>query len=182
MNDYLEEIDHHFEGFFSDVETKSVAVTKSLNNEKEEFRLSYRRLVSIQAWRSEIFEKDGAIAGAEFFREAQNDVLVSHVLARQGAWRMALMAMRSCVENALFSLFYIDHPVELELWKIGEHRLGFTETISYIANHPNFRELPETFSGVAGLKREYATLSKAVHASASHFRCKAGVIHPAASF
>lgn len=169
-NDYLAEIDSNFEKFFVDLEVKAAAVNKALSANKNDFRDSYRRIVSIQAWRAEIFEKGSITNGVEFFREAQNDALVSHALARQGAWRVALMALRSCIENVLCGLYYIDHPVELELWRLGEHKLGFTQTVNYLVNHPVFRGFSETSSGISGLKQEYSTLSRAVHASANLFR------------
>lgn len=170
MRDYIEEIDNNFSIFFDEIETKLFKVIKELNTNRDDFSASYRRLVSMQAWRTELLENGNIATGAEFFREAQNDALVSHALARQGAWRVSLMALRSCIENTLFCLFYNDHPVELDLWRAGEHRLGFSETINYLSNHPKFRDLPETFTGISGLKSEYSTLSKAVHASSKLFR------------
>ena len=50
-----------------------------------------------------------------FFLEAQNDALVSHVFGNLGSWRSALKALRSCIENVAFCLYYKDHPVELHL-------------------------------------------------------------------
>ena len=137
---------------------------------REAFKESYRRLVSFQAWNSELLDNTACSDTKGFFIEAQNDALMSHALARQGAWRVALMSLRSCIENTLFGLFYINHPVELKLWKVGSHKLGFSEVKNYLMKHPDFSGLPDKVTGISELEKEYATLSKAVHGSSSSFR------------
>lgn len=170
MNNYIEEVDNNFDNFFEEVKISSINAFDSLSVNKEDFKESYRRLTSFQAWNSELL-KDVACADTKgFFLEAQNDALMSHALARQGAWRVALMSLRSCIENTLFGLYYINHPVELKLWKVGSHKLGFSEVKNYLMKHPDFSGLPDKVTGISELEKEYATLSKAVHGSSSSFR------------
>lgn len=177
MNNYIEEVDNNFDRFFISASDDVASVTQQLNTKKDRFKDSYRKLVSLQAWRSEIVEQAMDSKAAEFFKEAQNDALMSHSLARQGAWRVALMSLRSCVENILFGLYYCDHLVELEQWENGEHKLGFSEVTSYLNRHPMFKTFSEQQTGIEGIKTEYATLSKAVHGSSRLFRMtKAGDI------
>ncbi|MEW5009884.1 MAG: hypothetical protein AB1Y36_11530 [Cycloclasticus sp.] len=177
MNNYIDEVDNNFDRFFISASNDVANVTLQLNTKKDRFKDSYRRLVSLQAWRSEIIDRTIDSKASEFFKEAQNDALMSHSLARQGAWRVALMSLRSCVENILFGLYYCDHSVELEQWDSGEHKLGFTEVASYLNRHPMFKPFTEQQTGIEGIKTEYSTLSKAVHGSSRLFRMtKAGAI------
>ncbi len=148
-----------------------------LEKNKDRYKDSYRRSVSIRAWRSELIDKLMTEDAGAFFKEAHNDVLMSHVLARQGAWRVALMSLRSCIENILFGLYYHQHPVELELWELGKNKLGCAESLTYLSNHPTFLNIDDEISGIAMIKREYSTLSKAVHGSAKSFRMtKSGLV------
>ena len=129
---------------------------------------SYRRVASLQAWRGHLETRisEGSLA---FFLEAQNDALTSHVFASLGSWRSALKALRSCIDNLLFCLYYKDHAVELRLWHEGKHKLTFAEHFTYLDNHPDRVIVPQ-IDGIPVLRAEYATLSKAVHASAKSFR------------
>lgn len=103
------------------------------------------------------------------FLEAQNDALVSLVLASVAMWRPALQTLRSCLENVLGACYYADHPVESKLWEMGQHRIGFASLIDYFARHPVSFELPGVPRPLQGLSSEYSTLSRAVHASARSF-------------
>ena len=170
MTTFETEVEANFELYFSKLPNDVSSAIDSLNSEKSKYFESYKRLISLQAWNSSIMGNDAQPAALCFYSEAQNDALASHSLARQGAWRVALMSLRSSIENLLFCLYYIDHPVELRLWDEGKHKLGFTEIINYLSKHPSFSSVDENFSGLATLKGEYGLLSKAVHASAKSFR------------
>lgn len=134
------------------------------------FEQSYVNICTIQAWRTAVVLPHMPEGASAFFFEAQNDLLISHCLARCGSFRQALKALRGAIENVYFSLFYKDHPVEMQKWEDGRHKPGFTELTSYFEGHPsNFgHQLP--LQCIGALKDEYATLSKAVHGSAKAFR------------
>lgn len=132
---------------------------------------SYRRVVSLQAWRSELLEAHLSEGVFEFFLEAQNDALTSHIVAQSGMWRGALQALRSCIENTLQAIYYKDHPIELRLWH--EQRLTFRQLEAYFVGHPD-KPGDSNVAAVGQLSAEYATLSRAVHASAQSFRMAAG--------
>lgn len=174
MHAFINEVDVNFEKFFTAVPSGVDNALTSLAAEKEKFKYSYRRVVSLQAWQSELIENLIENEAADFFKEAQNDALTSHYLARQGAWRVSLMSLRSCIENVLWGIYYAEHPVELFQWKNGDHRLGFTESIGYVAKHPAFKNISETLSGIAIIKGEFSTLSRAVHGSSKLFRMTKG--------
>jgi hypothetical protein len=178
MQNYLDEVDGNFARFYASLLGEIGNTINGLAAQEQQFKESYRRLVSLQAWRGELIEKIVPPAAEAFFKEAQNDGLMSHSLARQGAWRVALMSLRSCIENTLYGLYYMDHPVELAQWQSGGFKLGFTDSINYLTKHPRFEGIGEQNSGIDIIKAEYATLSKAVHGSAHSFRVtKTGEIH-----
>lgn len=143
-------------------------VSAELSKDGPFYLASYRRLTSLQAWRAhlETHISEGSLA---FFLEAQNDALTSHVFACLGSWRSALKALRSCIDNILFCLYYKDHPVELEMWHAGNHKPTFSDLFSYLEHHPACVRTA-TLDAVQPLRNEYTTLSKAVHASAKSFR------------
>jgi hypothetical protein len=67
----------------------------------------------------------------------------------------------------------MDHPVELRLWQIGNHRLGFKELESYFRSHPDLIGVELAPHIFQELTTEYSTLSRAVHGSAVSFRMTA---------
>jgi hypothetical protein len=70
----------------------------------------------------------------------------------------------------MFCQYYKDHPVEMRLWLQGKHRPAFSEIFNYFQKHPDIENLQNDLAGMQGLKTEYETLSRAVHASSSSFR------------
>ena len=169
MDQLKREIEANFDKFSEDWKQKMLEAMADLDKSQDIYLKSYARLTSLQTWRNHLDSRisSGSLA---FFLEAQNDALVSHVLARLGSWRSALKSLRSCIENTLFCLFYMDHPIELQQWHLGAHRLGFTETITYFERHPQVITVNLQLTGIPRLKEEYSTLSKAVHGSAKSFR------------
>jgi hypothetical protein len=168
MSLLLKETEANFKTFDSDWRTDMAAVTSELTKDSAVYLGSYRRLISLQAWRNHLEPRisEGSLA---FFLEAQNDALTSHVFANLGSWRSALKALRSVIDNLLYTLYYKDHPVELRLWHEGKHKLTFAEHFTYLDNHPCRVEVTQ-IDAMPVLRAEYATLSKAVHASAKTFR------------
>lgn len=164
----LSETEQNFKTFDSDWRAEVGRVSAELAKDSPTYLESYRRLVSLQAWRSFLDGRSSADSLA-FFLEAQNDALTSHVFANLGSWRSALKALRACIDNTLYFLYYKDHPVELKLWHDGNHKLTFAEHFTYLDNHPDRVQAPEV-DPMPALRSEYATLSKAVHASAKGFR------------
>lgn len=169
MDQLMQEIEANFDRFSINWKDQMLAVKAELDIYRGKYLESYKRLVSLQAWRDhlEVHISEDSLA---FFLEAQNDALVSHVLARLGSWRSALKSLRSCIENVMFCLYYMDHPVELKLWQVGAHRLAFTDLVKYFEQHPQVTSVNASVTGLSILKAEYSTLSRAVHGSAVHFR------------
>jgi len=169
MSNLEKELAANFQGFRADWTVQASANWKALEP-LDVYEKSYRRIACLHALKNEIVLPNFSEGSAAFFLEAHNDALVSHVNASFGAWRSALQALRSCIENSLNAIYYRDHPVELELWGQGNFRMGFSELLSYVERHPKLSAFHNTKTGVQFLHDEYATLSRAVHASAVDFR------------
>lgn len=175
MSSLTKEVDKNCDDFSAEwpkTLASSISSIDKLSQTKAIRYESYRRLTSLQAWRSYVLEPNVGNDSLAFFLEAQNDALISHVNALMGASRVALKALRSLVENTLCMIYYMDHPVELRMWADGKHRLGFTELLEYLRKHPEFVDAKdaETVTGLDLLKREYRQLSAAVHGSSKSFR------------
>jgi hypothetical protein len=164
----LKETEANFKSFDAAWRQAMDRVGGELAKEGATFLTSYRRLVSLQAWRAFLQSRISASSLA-FFLEAQNDALVSHVFANLGSWRAALKSLRSCIENVAFCLYYKDHPVEFQLWETGKHKPPISDYLNYLEHHPQ-RVTVASVDPIPHLQTEYSTLSKAVHASAKSFR------------
>lgn len=167
------EIDANHSAFSSAWSAEMMRVHESLSSQDHIFCDCYRRLTSLQAWRSELLDSIIDSGPLEFFVESQNDGLVSLVLARLGSFRAALQSLRSLVENTLSTAYYMHHPIELELWHSGSHRIGFSSLVTYFRAHPRLEGLDDDVHWIGRLQGEYATLSRAVHGSAASFRMSA---------
>jgi hypothetical protein len=163
------EIDANHATFFSGWTGEAAKNWRALAK-SEVYKSSYRRLCSFQALKSHLVVPHYSKGSAAFFFEAHNDALVSHVSASTGAWRSALQALRSCEENTLAAIYFNDHPIELELWEERKFLIGFSELLKYAEKHPRLSRYALPLTGLPMLHSEYATLSKAVHASAADFR------------
>jgi hypothetical protein len=167
MKTLQQEILIKFSEFTDAWHQEQAAVTAELQKSDVIFGRSYTRLVSLNLWRELLLANKLAPESLAFFLEAQNDALVSHVFASQGAWRASLQSLRAFLENVIYCLFFKDHPVENELWAMGRYKPSFTETKEYLSRHPHFLGLSPQVSGIEVLGNEYATLSKAVHGGRS---------------
>jgi hypothetical protein len=174
MSDLDDEIENNFKIFSTTWQDSLQQAIKSLDAQTDKFLASYKTIASLNAWREHLITQAVSEEASLFFLEAQNDALISHVLARMGSWRSALKALRSCVENILYCLYYSDHPVELRQWLSGDHKLQFSELHAYFSTHPDLKDMPSDLSALGILKQEYGTLSRAVHGSAKGFRMTKG--------
>jgi hypothetical protein len=173
------ELHKNFKIFQTELKDKFSESYSGLENHEQKYFLSYKRLSTLEAWRAFVIEQTLSPISLVFFVEAQNDALLSHTFARIGSWRAALQSLRCAIENILFCLYYKDHPVELELWHLGKHKVPISDYVNYLEKHPIFLSIAPKISGIALLKKEYSTLSKAVHGSSINFRMTKPNIFPA---
>jgi hypothetical protein len=170
MKQLAEELKNNFDSFKADLKASFLEAFEDLEDNEGKFLSSYKRLASLEAWRAYLLEPEIDKHSLEFFIEAQNDALLSHTFARIGSWRAALKSLRSVFEDIMFCLYYKDHPVEYKLWEKGKGQLPISDYIKYFERHPAFDNVPVKVTGVSILKKEYSTLSKAVHGSSKLFR------------
>lgn len=170
MKNLKEELQVNFTSFSQALKNKFNEAFDRLEPNNQNYLKSYERLSSLEAWRAYVLENTISRLSLSFFLEAQNDALLSHTFSRIGSWRASLQSLRSVIENTLFCLYYKDHPVEYELWEAGKYQLPISDYIGYISKHPRFYPIDDNVTGVALLKKEYSTLSKAVHGSSISFR------------
>lgn len=163
------ELDANYEAFESRWKTDLAATEAGLETNPV-FKNAFRRLVAMQAWRSELLDGKLCSGSLQFALEGQNDLLVAYLLARSGQWRSALQSQRAAIENYLNGLFFMDHPIELELWDSNRYKTHFSDMSVYFAKHPKNHGRKPRFFGLDIIKSEYTTLSKAVHGSAQAFR------------
>lgn len=173
MAQLRKEIEAKFDEFSAQWRAEQGKIALELSGFRAQYLQSYARIGSLNGWREYILVTVVPAGALAFFLEAQNDALVSHVFACFGSWRSALKALRSCIENVAFCLFYKDHPVELELWHRGQHRMEFATLWDYFSRHPQIASIDRASSGLDILRKEYSVLSRAVHGSGT-FRMTAG--------
>ncbi len=161
------ELEKNFDEFSTRFTSELELVSKKLATNRANFLDSYARIASLSAWRQYHLKSRISPAALDFFIEAQNDALTSHAFARLGCWRSACQALRGFIENTLFCLYYMDHPVELALWKTNSFRIGFNAIHKYLESHPAIASVSKLLNGLEGVASEYKTLSRAVHAYAS---------------
>jgi hypothetical protein len=170
MKNLSDELELNFASFNTKLKARLSDSFTTLEENDNLYIESYKRISSLESWKAYILESKLSNTALSFFIECQNDVLISHTLAKIGSWRPALQSLRSAIENTLYCLYYKDHPVEYELWEMGKHQLPISDYVNYLSKHPAFVQIDENISGLALLKKEYASLSKAVHSSSIKVR------------
>lgn len=164
-----DEVVSNYEDYLS---TFSGAINNNVTTFKGRAQLieSYARVAVINALKVDLVDTHFSKDAAQFFFEAHNDALLSHVNASFGSWRPALQSLRSYMENTMSAIYYKDHPVELEKWKSGDFSIQPRELREYIATHPRLSNISAELNLKSLLDKEYGELSKAVHGSSSLFR------------
>ena len=175
MKDYIEEIKNNYSVFNRDWRNNQKRISKNLSKAHNStyYIESYKKIVSLQAWRACFLGQQISEGSLGFFLEAQNDALVSHVLAQQGVWRSSLKSLRSVIENIAFCVYYMDHPVEQRLWNSGEEIPTISFFFAYLKKHPDLSNVSCNINGIEIMENEWRILSRAVHGSAKSFRMTA---------
>lgn len=174
MKDYQAEIKNNYVVFNRDWRKNQKRISANLSTAHDgKYIENYMRIVSLQAWRTCLLNQQISEESLGFFIEAQNDALVSHILAQQGIWRSALKSLRSVIENIAFCIYYMDHPVEQRLWNDRKYNPTISFFFKYLENHPDLSAVSDGINGIQIMKKEWQTLSRAVHGSAKSFRMTA---------
>ena len=141
MDNLKHEINENYEVFRSNWKTQLDETFEDLGLDQNKYKISNKRLVSLQAWKTELLENILSPDVLEFYIEAQNGAILSHIFANIGTWRAALRSLRCCVDNPLFCLYYKDHPVEFRLWQSGKEIKPFSEFFNYLKKHPDIVDM-----------------------------------------
>lgn len=170
MTEISSEIDSRAKTFLNGINQQIVDNTTATLFHSERLLLDgYARITTFSAWRQFVIDDENKVGTSGFFAEAHNDMLVSLVCARMGLWRPSLKSVRSTIENILYYIYFIDHPVEYVLWENGKFRLQFSKHFDYISAHPRFQD-DVVRNAVSQLQSSYKDLSEAVHASRADLR------------
>jgi len=166
MSDLSSELQVNYKAFRANLRSDFALAEKALDSDGKAFFDAYRRLAAVNAWRADVLTaliKDEVMP---FILEAQNDGISSLAFATVGAWRISLQSLRSMIENFMLGLYFADHPVEHQLWLSGGFKIGFGALADYFKTHPAHHTLTDQVDPIGLLRREYDTLSKAVHGRA----------------
>lgn len=169
----MAEGEHSFKGnyeAFSATLPADIGKNIALLRDEDALLDSYGMIATVNAMKIELLKDAVHEEAFRFFSEAHNDLLISHMNASFGSWRPALQALRSFMENHLAAVYYSDHPVELRLWTDGKFSISPRELREYVCSHPSVCKVAPDVNVKGLLDGEYATLSKAVHASNDLFR------------
>lgn len=103
----------------------------------------------------------------DIFDELHQDVNSSYYLASMGLYRTSNMHLRSLIELALQLLYFFDHSIELEKWKVGNFVIKHDKLKDYLKEYPIFstRESKEQVTNlVEQISKSWKDFSKHIHA------------------
>lgn len=109
------------------------------------------------------------------------DFHVSVTLAMVGQFKSACVLLRTCVETALYVLYFFDHPIEAYLWANHSKDMSFKSVLEEIANPRYFQAATSQYppKGAAeklhkNLLDSYRVLSERVHGKYEFLQLTAG--------
>lgn len=124
---------------------------------KRAHHLSY----SLMLWS---YRLDGVLPRAyEFTVELASEAMQFLPHCLDGYTRTPLLLARCVIENALRHIYFLDHPVELARFMANEYSVSPSELLTYIGEHPDFRDAQTQFDGRADLSSSYGELSEHIH-------------------
>ena len=104
--------------------------------------------------------------------ELHQDVNSSYYLSSIGLYRTSNMHLRSLIELSLQSIYFYQHPVELEKWKCGKFVIKHDKLTDYIKEHPRFYDI-ETKNRISLLVEQISSkwkfFSKHIHAESLQY-------------
>lgn len=100
--------------------------------------------------------------------ELHEDMNASFFHAYFGNYRSAHMHLRSVIELSLQLVYFHQHEVEYELWKVAEFRIKHDELTNYLKKHPNLNT-ERTKSLIDDITKDWKLFSKHIHAEAPKF-------------
>lgn len=74
----------------------------------------------------------------DIFDELHQDINASYYLASMGLYRTSNMHLRSLIELSLQLLYFFDHSIEFEKWKVGAFIIKHDKLKAYLKEYPTF--------------------------------------------
>ncbi len=103
----------------------------------------------------------------DIFDELHQDINSSYYLASMGLYRTANMHLRSLIELSLQLLYFFDHSIEFEKWKVGNFLIKHDKLKDYLKEYPSFNtpELKTKVDTVVEqISKAWKNFSKHIHA------------------
>ncbi|MGE6648475.1 hypothetical protein ACQKE0_04280 [Shewanella colwelliana] len=126
----------------------------------------YVRTLFFKNWKSG-FNSIGFNCLDEIYEELHQDVNSSYYLSSIGLYRTSNMHIRSMIELALQGIYFYEHPVELQKWRLGKFIIKHDKLKDYLKEHPRFIEKAvnsEVSLLVEQISKEWKSYSKHIHA------------------
>lgn len=100
--------------------------------------------------------------------ELHEDINASFFHSYFGHYRSAHMHLRSVVELSLQMIYFYQHEVEFDQWKLGDFRIKHEELTAYLKRHPRFK--PSKFADLINdITVDWKLFSKYIHAEAPNY-------------
>jgi hypothetical protein len=100
--------------------------------------------------------------------ELHEDINASFFHSYFGHYRSAHMHLRSVIELSLQMIYFYQHEVEFELWKLAEFRIKHEELTAYLKKHPKFKSNRFT-DLINDITVDWKLFSKYIHAEAPNY-------------
>lgn len=101
-------------------------------------------------------------------KEIHEDINASFFHSYFGHYRSAHMHLRSVIELSLQLLYFHQHEVEYQQWRMGDFRIKHEELTAYLKKHPNLSSVP-TVNLITDITRNWKHFSKHIHAEAPNY-------------
>ncbi len=100
--------------------------------------------------------------------ELHEDINSSFFHAYFGQYRSSHMHLRSVIELSLQLIYFYQHEVEFEQWKLGEFRIKHEELTKYLKKHPNL-STDKLGILIDNITSNWKLFSKYIHAEAPNY-------------
>ncbi len=101
-------------------------------------------------------------------KEIHEDINASFFHAYFGHYRSAHMHLRSVIELSLQLIYFYQHEVEYEQWRLAEFRIKHEELTNYLKKHPNLNS-NNSINLINSITSNWKIFSKHIHAEAPKY-------------
>lgn len=98
------------------------------------------------------------------------DLHIAVTLAMAKQFKAACVLLRTCVETALYLVYFVDHPVEAKIWSNNSQDLKFSDILAQVAN-------PKYLSSASGRAVDAKGISSILKTLRSAYRALSERVH-----